>query len=270
MSFTKEIVDLHIHTNFSYDGKSNAEEYVLAAIAAGDKKIGFSEHYDYDCELWGKGENTPLCNLTAYKKEIDRLKDAYSDKIEILFGIEFGYDKRADMRYAELCDKFRFDYAINSVHLFRGTDFYLSDEIKKYCISSKKLFTDYLETVAESVYAEFPFQITGHIGYPLRYLPIKEENFDYEDFSFLYDEIFKRIINKNKFLEINTSTKTERPFFPCEHAAERFVALGGKNFSFGSDAHNVLRYKNGESAAKSFADKFGISYSSFKNGKEYE
>ena len=269
MSFTKEIIDLHIHTVFSYDGKSRAEEYVLSAIAAGDKRIGFSEHYDYDCELSGTGKNAPLCNLAAYKNEIERLKDEYSDKIEILFGIEFGYDKRACARYSELTEKFGFDYVINSVHLFKGTDFYLSDEIKKYGVSAKELFGRYFETVAESVCADYPFQIVGHLGYPLRYSPSKEENFGYEEFAFLYDEIFKRIIAKNKFLEINTSTKTDRSFFPCEKTVERYVSFGGKNFTFGSDAHRVMRYKDGEAAAKTFAEKFGIKFSFFKKGKAY-
>lgn len=269
MSITKEITDLHIHTAFSYDGKSFAEEYVLAAIKAGDKRIGFSEHYDYDCEISGTGKSAPLCNLVAYKTEIERLKNKYSDKIEILFGIEFGYDKRACDHYAELIEKFRFDYVINSVHLFRGTDFYLSDEIKKYDISPKELFKQYLETVEESVSASYPFQIVGHLGYPLRYSPLKEKIFDYDEFAPFYDEIFKKIIRKNKFLEINTSTKTERPFFPCEKAAERYVVLGGRKFTFGSDAHGIARYKAGEAEARAFADKFDIVFSYFKDGKEY-
>ncbi len=270
MNFTKEITDLHIHTAFSYDGKSLAEEYVLAAINAGDKRIGFSEHYDYDCVISGTGKNAPLCNLVAYKTEIERLKNKYSDKIEILFGAEFGYDKRACDRYAELIEKFRFDYVINSVHLFKGTDFYLSDEIKKYGVSAKELFKQYLETVEESVCASYPFQIIGHLGYPLRYSPSKEENFGYNEFSSYYDEIFKKIIDKDKFLEINTSTKTDRPFFPCKKAAERYVMLGGRKFTFGSDAHSVARCKAGEADARAFADKFDIDFSYFKGGKEYK
>ena len=113
---TKEITDLHIHSTFSYDSKSPAEDYVIAAVARGDKMIGFSEHYDYDCKLCGKAENAPLCDLESYKNEVNRLREKYEEHIKILFGIEFGYDKRATEVYGELSEKYKFDYAINSVH----------------------------------------------------------------------------------------------------------------------------------------------------------
>ena len=122
---TKEFTDLHIHTIFSYDGRNAMEDYVVAAIARGDKRIGFSEHYDYDCVLCGTGQNTPPCNVEEYKDELLRLTEKYGESIEILFGAEFGYDKRATERYGELVEKYRFDYVINSVHLYNGTDFYL-------------------------------------------------------------------------------------------------------------------------------------------------
>ena len=59
------MTDLHLHTFFSYDGREEMENYVKAAVGAGKKRIGFSEHYDYNCFLTGDG--TPLCDLDRYK-----------------------------------------------------------------------------------------------------------------------------------------------------------------------------------------------------------
>ena len=78
----KFVTDLHQHSTFSYDGRQNAEDVVKKAIENGDKRVCFSEHYDYDCFLLGIS-GAPLVNLDEYKAEITRLKAKYSDKIEI-------------------------------------------------------------------------------------------------------------------------------------------------------------------------------------------
>lgn len=53
--------DLHIHSFFSYDGNEKTETYIKKAVERGDKIIGFSEHYDFDCRLLGV--TTPLCDI---------------------------------------------------------------------------------------------------------------------------------------------------------------------------------------------------------------
>ena len=114
------LTDLHVHSSFSYDCEEATENYIRKAIERGDERIGFVQHYDYDCFIIG--DKTPLCELDAYKSEIDRLKNVYGEKIKIFFGIEFGFDERAESRYDELADKYKFDYVINSVHLGGGKD----------------------------------------------------------------------------------------------------------------------------------------------------
>ncbi len=114
------LTDLHVHSSFSYDSEEITEHYIRKAIERGDERIGFVQHYDYDCFL--TGDKTPLCDLDAYKNEIGRLKNVYGEKIKIFFGIEFGYDERVENRYADLADKYKFDYVIHSVHLVGGKD----------------------------------------------------------------------------------------------------------------------------------------------------
>lgn len=270
MLHAKEVADLHLHTVFSYDGKSLAEEYVLAAVAAGDKRIGFSEHYDYDSAISGTSTGSPPCDLYAYKTEIERLRDKYGEKTEIHFGVEFGYDKRACEKYAELTEKFSFDYVINSVHLFRGTDFWLTDKILQYSIPAKDIYKYYLDTVVESVFASYPFDIIGHLGYPLRYSPCKEHNFSYDDFAGDYETILQAIVKNGKCLEINTSTKTDKLFNPDEKIIERYAALGGKKVSFGSDAHYLCRYADKKTSVTETAKKFGLKFFCGKNGEFIE
>jgi len=100
-----EITDLHVHTTISHDGSSPSEDYVKLAIKNQDKRIAFSEHYDYDSYLADK--NYKLENLDFYASEIARLRDKYSDKIDILFGIEFGYGEGVEDHYSKLIEKYQ-------------------------------------------------------------------------------------------------------------------------------------------------------------------
>lgn len=261
---TKEITDLHIHSTFSYDSKSPAEDYVIAAVARGDKRIGFSEHYDYDCKLCGKAENAPLCDLESYKNEVNRLREKYEEHIKILFGIEFGYDKRATEVYGELSEKYKFDYAINSVHLYNGTDFYLLQSSLEPD-RADYVYRRYLDMVRESLSANYPWQIVGHIGYPKRYTPFKGNTGGYSDYEKEYSEIIDALIKSGKYLELNTSTKGVEEFLPDKDFVLKFISAGGKNFTFGSDAHSVDRYKNGENQIKNFLSENKITACYLKN-----
>lgn len=232
------LTDLHVHSSFSYDSDEATENYIKKAIGRGDKRIGFVQHYDYDCFLIG--DKTPLCDLDGYKNEIQRLRDLYGDKISVLFGIEFGYDERAEDHYAGLIDKYKFDYVINSVHLVGGKDCCL-----KECWQGRAatdIYKEYLEKVYNSLEADYPWQIVGHLGYPARYAPKNERDFCFENYSHDLTDILKSIIFHGKFLEINTLTKTERPFMPTGDILKEYAACGGAAVTFGSDAHSVLRY----------------------------
>ena len=173
------LTDLHIHSSFSYDSDEKCEKYVERALERGDKSIGFVQHYDYDCFLIGN--KTPLCDLDAYKNEINRLRNVYGERIKIFFGIEFGYDECAENHYTELADKYKFDYVINSVHLVGGKDCCLKECWKNRSVDD--VYKEYLEKLYKSVNANYPWQIVGHLGYPARYAPKNEREFSFENYS---------------------------------------------------------------------------------------
>ena len=256
------MTDLHIHTYFSHDGREKTENYVKKAIETGKKRIGFSEHYDYDCYV--NGDDTPLSDIDAYRAEIERLRKKYEGQIEILFGIEFGYDKRAVEHYRELIERYKFDYIINSVHLVGKHDCYYDEYCKD--LSKREAYGLYLKKVLESVRADYPYQIIGHIGYAARYSHYEDKKMPYCEFADLFDEILKEIIRRNVFLELNTSTKSETEFLPDKDVAERYIDLGGKKFTYGSDAHDLKRFYEKEDKDKEFLRKKGMSNYFFRNG----
>ena len=248
------LTDLHVHSSFSYDCEETTENYIRKAIGRGDDRIGFVQHYDYDCFL--AGDKTPLCELDAYKSEIDRVRSIYGEKMKIFFGIEFGYDDCAENRYAELADKYKFDYVINSVHLVGGKDCCLNGCWENR--SADDVYKEYLEKVYKSVNANYPWQIVGHLDYPARYAPENERGFSFENYSRELTDILRSIIANEKYLEINSSTKSEKPFMPSEDILKKYTSLGGKYVTFGSDAHSVARYCENVSEVEKIIKKYGL------------
>ena len=174
----------------------------------------------------------------------------------IFFGIEFGYDDHAENRYAELADKYKFDYVINSVHLVGGKDCCLKECWKNR--PTDDIYKEYLEKVYKSVNANYPWQIVGHLGYPARYAPKNEREFNFENYSRELTDILKAIIANGKFLEINSSTKSEKPFMPSEDILKKCANIGGKFVTFGSDAHSVERYCENSPEVETIIKKYGF------------
>ena len=253
------MTDLHLHTRFSHDSEETAENYVLAAKARGYKSLGFTEHYDYDVFLDGGFNECPLPDLSAYSQVISDLSEKYPE-IKILKGIELGYSADAAENYKELLQSGNFDYAILSVHTVKGRgDCYFPRFFDG--LSKKQAYEAYFKAVLESVRSDINYQIAGHLGYIERYAPYKEKRVIYAEFSNVLDEILKEIILRGKCLEINTSAKgTGRITVPDLEIIERYLLLGGKNFSLGSDAHSVSRFAENFSAVKDLLVSLGVTH----------
>ena len=187
----------HVHTQFC-DGKSTAEEMVLAAIENGFDSLGFSSHsyvappsgtdtdflaraegdilytdkskskirligfVDKSAELFGMKEES----IEPYRTEVLRLKEAYKNKIDIHLGIEL--DSFASKKHIPNGAK----YVIGSVHYVEKDGTYISvdystDILKK---GVNALFGGDFLAYAEAYYAEVSkiydktgCDIVGHI-----------------------------------------------------------------------------------------------------------
>lgn len=108
--------------------------------------------------------------------------------------------------------------------------------------------------------ADYPYQIVGHIGYPSRYAPFGDRRMLYADHAAMFDKILKAIVARGVCLELNTSTKSETEFLPDKSIAERYIELGGREFTFGSDAHDLKRFGEKEDKVKAFLSERGMGF----------
>lgn len=179
-----EKINLHTHTTFC-DGKNSAEEMVLAAIKKGFTTLGFSGHcihplssdfYRTPDDEWHIRPE----NLQNYISEINRLKEKYADKIQILTGFETDYFEDAKIGTAipdfESYSSLNPDFLIGSVHFVSTSKgFYTVDHtienvqenlIKLYGDETghpdgKKAVCDYFEAERKML-AKGNFNIIGH------------------------------------------------------------------------------------------------------------
>ncbi|NLC97297.1 MAG: histidinol-phosphatase [Erysipelotrichaceae bacterium] len=79
----------HTHTKRCGHAIGNDEDYVINAIKAGYKILGFSDHAPYIIPK--KGERMNYEQYDEYISSIKELKEKYKDDIEILIGVELEY-----------------------------------------------------------------------------------------------------------------------------------------------------------------------------------
>ncbi len=230
--------DLHCHTCFC-DGKSTPEEMVQAAISKGMTTIGISEH---GYTAFDSSYCLSIDKTEEYKAEIRRLKEKYSDKIEVLLGIEL--DALSDIDTAD------YDYVIGSAHYVKIGDKYLSidespsdfEQICRECFSGDyyAFAQEYYRTVATLANKKIDF--VGHVDLITKF---NEGNrlFDMENPRYLVAAkgAIDALLPLNIPFEINTGAisrgyRTEP--YPHKELTDHIKQNGGR-LVLSSDAHSA-------------------------------
>ena len=226
--------DCHMHTAISSDSDTPMEDMVRASIDAGLDTITFTEHMD-----WEFPETYDLdftFEPDVYFTETDRVRKIYGNKVSILNGIELGLKNNMKRSYDCLLDAYDWDFVIGSTHLVDDVDPYYADywnNASEYACIQK-----YFNCVYENIIAFNNFDSLGHLDYILRYAPARPSVYSYADFKDIIDSILRFIIKKDIALEVNTSGyKSIGMPNPSRSIIERYVNLGGKLITIGSDAH---------------------------------
>lgn len=107
----------HTHTYRCGHAIGREEDYVKAAIDAGYKVIGFTEHV-FLPDIEQPGIRGSYMELDDYIYTINNLKKKYKDKIEIHLGFECEYDEQLEDYYHYLKDVKGIEYFILGQHLF--------------------------------------------------------------------------------------------------------------------------------------------------------
>lgn len=228
------ICDCHNHTNFSADCKAPAEHMIEKAINLGLSYLCITDHMDPDMNFPGLDFTFDLNEYFAKHKE---WKERYKDQITILTGIELGLQPHISKDLKEILNSGTYDFVIGSIHVADRIDPYLPE----YWADKTEYegIHRYYENALESLAAFDDFDSFGHLDYIVRYAPAKAENYSYQKYKEIIDEILKTLISKNIGLELNTAGLKYGLGFAHPHTdiLKRYKELGGEIITIGSDAH---------------------------------
>ena len=244
------LFDNHNHSQFSFDGKrTTVEDSSRAAMSAGLGGLCFSDHCDYyipPMKASFEEGTKEYFDVKEQQMEIDRVQEMLGSGIKILKGIEIGMYEECHEPIRKILSDNSFDQVIASVHYIEQTDPYYGGyyDDKDW----RKAYGGYLEAIYREMTWLEDFDIMGHYDYIVRYAPYQETSIRYRDFSDLFDEMFKYLIQEGKALEINT--KSYEGYRGKTVSLDRDVLLryhemGGEIISLGSDSHDPSRVGTG-------------------------
>lgn len=231
--------DFHVHTSFC-DGKNSPEEVICSAIKLNMKKIGLVYHsyVPFDEEFCIKKGNEK-----AFSDEIDRMREKYRGKIEILKGVEKDY-------FSDTSDG-DCDYAIGSVHYIKigGEYFSVDESAEKFeSLAKDKFGGDYYAFAEEyfnlvsDVVNKTNADIIGHFDLISKFNEggrfFDENNERYKKCAY---NAIEKLVKYNVPFEINTGAILRgyrKTPYPNADFIRKIESLGGK-FILSSDAHSA-------------------------------
>lgn len=231
------LCDFHLHTEFSGDSETAAEEQVLRAIALHMPCICITDHHDpdvvSDCDF--------NLDLEKYFPAMEALRARYRDRIRIEIGIELGLQNHISDKLSLIAARYPFDFIIGSCHYIDGMDPYFPVFFEGK--EEKEAYRRFFEVTLERVRNLDCFDSLGHLDYVVRYGPNQNRAYRFADYQDLIDPILETLIQKGKALECNTGGfhyGLGHPN-PCEEILCRYRSLGGSLITIGSDAHTPDR-----------------------------
>ena len=258
------MIDYHIHTERSGDGKGSILEACEAAVKAGLIEICFTEHADFD--------QTDPCyaklDYKLYKDQVDAARDAFTGKLNIRFGVEVDYQEKHRSQVCDFLDSKEFDYIIGSAH-------YVDDILLEYHErlfqgkEPKEVYSQYLNNVLAVVETGW-FDTLAHLDlckrYGVRYFGAFDPKPHWEQLTL----ILRAIIDRGMTLEINTSGLRQSPqdTYPCKEIVEQYYIMGGRSIVVGSDAHTPDDIGNGISTALDMIRSVGFESVDIYHGRQ--
>jgi histidinol-phosphatase (PHP family) len=220
---------------FSADSNMNAETACEIALRKGLEGLAFTDHIDID---YPRIDFT--INFNEYHACIKKLQDKFKGKLKIVEGLEVGMQQHVAVETNEIIMNYDFDFIIGSIHLLDRTDPYEKDFYENK--TKREAYSKYLQEIIKGLSYFSNFDILGHMDFIIRFAPYQERSLFYDDFTELFDEIFKNIIQKGIGIEINTGSYRKvdgivSPIFDL-NILKRYKELGGEIVTIGSDSHS--------------------------------
>lgn len=186
------MIDYHMHSILS-DGKNTYEEMILAGIEKGLEEIGLTDHVCLKPVPWAI---SPV-DLPVMTTQIFELREKYSHRIKVRYGIEMDYFPGREDEIGALINTLPLDYVIGSVH-FIGDWNFDTDRSLYGKWPNDDLYNIYFELIQLAAKSKL-FDIIGHLDIIKKFRIYPES-----DQTRLFEDTLKIIGENNLTVELNT------------------------------------------------------------------
>lgn len=228
-----QILDYHIHSNYSNDAVDSMEDIIVYAIDKGISEIVFTDHIEFFTYVYADIE--PV--LRRQYPDFLRLKEKYRDSINIKFGVEVAQQLVNINETKAVCDLLPFDFILFSLHRALGGEDYYDMNFNKVDVDYEcKKYINEIETIVDTFDC---FSVLGHLDFPARYIRNAGIKCNFDKYKYSFEPIFEKLIKKGKGIEVNTSG-LRTPFeytMPSKEILELYYEIGGEILTIGADSH---------------------------------
>ena len=243
--------NIHTHTEHSHDSQAKLSELCETAIRENLSGFAVTDHCDCECAA----EPRAFTSLLDSYEETVRCRERYGDRLFIAAGVEIG-EALYDPAFAKKVIAARpWDVVLGSVHAVRVPGWEMPFSLIDFSGCDDAFLRAYLHRYFDDLRemaATEDYDVLCHLTVPLRYICGKYgRRVDLTGYDVQIDGILRVAIERNKTLEVNTSGCTPRAacYLPDEPILDRYLAMGGRDLTVGSDAHTAGRLANGLSQA---------------------
>lgn len=235
MAFRK-ILDMHTHTDNSFDGNHSTMFMCECAERLGLRGVAFTDHVETD--IFYQDDFDRRAKNSYF--DIVKARDAFRGKLLVFVGVELGEPTYDTATAEKLLNTLHYDFVIGSIHNLRGQeDFCFLDVDNTDDEEIRDILNEYFEE--ERLLAEWgKVDTLGHLTYPLRYICGEHgRKVDLRDYSNQIEAVLRALIHSGTALEINTSGLFQKlqSTMPTEEIVAQYRRMGGERITIGSDSH---------------------------------
>ena len=243
------ITNLHNHTVRCHHATGDEREYIEAAIAAGIKNLGFSDHAPFRFPDGHESNyRVPTAQAVEYCETIKKLRDEYKGSINIFVGYEMEYYPKY------FNDMLSLAVSSGAEYLILGQHFTFNEEGGAHVVtpsSDERSIKDY----TDSVIAAIKSGVFTYVAHP--------DVMNFVGDGEIYDRYMRSICTTAREhgvpLEINLLGIRGNRHYPCE----KFFKIAGEETApvvIGCDAHESRHAFDGESlkVAMDYVKRFNL------------
>lgn len=260
-------LDTHLHTVRSPDATQDAllDAYCAIAVERGLAELAITDHIDFD-------PAAPAYAFATFEERERDVREAaarWSDRgLAVRFGVEVTYERRYEADIADWLRRHPHDFVIGSVHSAAGSD-WEPDRVPAY-LAGKTLpeaVAPYFAEVTAAARSGL-FDSLGHLDVVKRWLYPWVTPAQFAATPEVYEPVLAALVDSGTALEVNASGLRQLPreTYPTAAVVARFLDMGGRRVTIGSDAHRMGWFAFGLAEAYRLAASVGISELAFRRG----